>query len=498
MKRFLRPLIGALMLASASLSASPGLAAPSSASDGYFNWARIGASPVARFQGGNETYQPQARSQILTAMGYTGAEVNGILQKFASKDCVAGTIKAGDTFKRGSFIDRNGNIKVTGRVRLTDKSEPTFAVCRVYFNKGDEVNGYKYTRDIAITLVYKCRNVVEEEAPPPRPAPPPPPPEKEVPPPVEEASPLIPPSPVKERNGCGLDPKLVIGQEYEPKHHGNRAESSFLSGALYCTWRGKNGTHGIGAGIQASAWNGRVNLGKGKFEGELIAVGPAYEYISDDGWDIEAKLLGGRLNERFNQGDYHSKRSFGIVGGSLSYNNYQRRLRGEKWLPETQAFGFIGIPVSRNAEHSWQGKPITDTRDLSRLGVLAQAGVRQWLYDGKVVAPYVQVGTFLETPGNWSGSARIGIADKNRICGVGVGIDVDFLKGGSAFGLGWWCDVVRGLKFARTGHRRQQMIRETGVIDAGHGIMMVPLTRAPPAIPAQPIGEAIAVGKLTN
>jgi hypothetical protein len=476
MKSFLRPLIGALMLAGASLSASPGAAA-TRASDGYIQWLHVGASPLKSYQGGK--YRVHAWIQGMRKAGYSEVQITEFTTKFNAGDFTTGSVTKGDAWKWQTWYSR-GQIQMLKQVRLM--AEGTFETINIRLSTGE-----------VLTVVLNCDNIGELESPPEPPAPPPPPPAEEVVPP-----PVIAPPPVEQKqSGCDLDPKLVVGQEYEPTHNGNRAKSSFLSGALYCTWRGKNGTHGVGVGIQASAWDGLVNVGRGKFKGDMVAVGPAYEFISDNGWDIEGKLLFGKLNENFREGNYRSHRDFGLVGAAVSYNNYQRRLRGERWLPETQAFGFVGIPISTNAEHTWMGKPISDTRDLSRLGVLAQAGVRQWLYEGKVVSPYLQVGTFLETPGNWTGSARIGIADKNRICGVGVGIDVDFLKGGSAFGLGWWCDVVRGIKVLRASNRHKQIYNLNGAIDAGHGFMMVPLTRAP-TDPSQTVGQPLAVGLLTS
>ena len=305
--------------------------------------------------------------------------------------------------------------------------------------------------------------------------------------PKPEAPPLVPevsllPLPVEasvleeKSKRCPIDPKLVVGQEHEPKHSSNDAHSTFFSAAVYCTWRGEHGTHGVGIGTQNSWWNGKVNSGDGKFKGKFLTIGPAYEYISDYGWDSEVKLLVGKLDESFTQGDYESDREFGMFGPSLSYNNYKRRMAGEKLFPETQVFGTLMFPFSRDISHSWQGRPIEDTDELSKLDLYFNAGVRQWLYEGKWFNPYIQLGYFLEKPGAESGSARIGIADPHRICGVGVGYDHDFIAGGNVQAWGWWCDAMRGEEVYRTHKRGQQIIDTTGAVVTSNGFVMVPVT----------------------
>ncbi|QQR79206.1 MAG: LysM peptidoglycan-binding domain-containing protein [Candidatus Moraniibacteriota bacterium] len=306
-------------------------------------------------------------------------------------------------------------------------------------------------------------------------APPPPPAE----PPVAETPPPEPaivvasegPAPTPQADApkgfCNrFDPHLVIGQEHEPRHDGgDQADSNFLAAALYCTWRNEDddGTHGLGAKLTASSWSGTVNQRAGKYTGHMHLVGPAYEYISDDGWDTEVSLpMVGQLHERFHQDKYESRRDFNLVGLSAGYNNYERRLRGEPLIPETQVFGTLAIPLSRAVYHSWDGQAIADTEELSRFGVYANAGVRVWLYEDEdsVVLPYAQLGYFLETPSSESLSARLGIADTNRICGIGAGIDHDLLRGGDVAAWGWWCDVVKGIRVGRAVHRKHQMVVE--------------------------------------
>ena len=299
-------------------------------------------------------------------------------------------------------------------------------------------------------------------------------PEPVVPQPVVQLETFVP-EVVVTSSGCPIDLKAVIGREHEPKHDGNDANSAYLAWALYiCTWRGETGTHGVGIGGQASMWDGLVNGGAGRFSGRFAAIGPAYEYISDNGWDFEAKALIGRLDEKFVQGEYRSERHFTLVGPQLSYNNYERRQRGERWFPETQANIVVGLPLTKSVTHSWQGKAIEDTTELSKFGVYLNAGVRQWIYDGDIVQPYVQLGYFLESPSSESMSFRAGFADPHRVCGIGFGFDHDLKSGGNAKAWGWWCDLVKGVKVVRDHHRLSQVIEEDGV-EVVNGIYMVPL-----------------------
>lgn|GEM_PF-6479251 len=244
-------------------------------------------------------------------------------------------------------------------------------------------------------------------------------------------------------SGCPIDPKLVVGAEYEPKHSGNDAKSVYAAWAGYCTYRVAHGTVGVGVGGQFSAWEGHVNGGAGKFSGDISLVGPAVEYISDAGWDVESKLLAGELNETFRQGNYRSERHFDVAGMSVAYNNYERRNRGEKWLPETQASIVWAVP----------------TQQAHDFNTYVNAAVRQWVYDG-ALQPYVQAGYFLEDPTAESMSLRVGIADSNRICGIGAGVDIDLKQGGEAFAVGGWCDVVKGMQVYRKQQRIKQVIVE--------------------------------------
>lgn len=426
--------------------------------DGWLPIKRLNVDPYSRHR------TPDKDRKILSGRGYAAAEIEEYFSLLEQGQCSKESFARGTEYLWMSY----GNARVLEKLRAVWNKPESGLVCQL--KSGRTVVIMEVCENVAevssrAPLLPAIPEVKEELVPVPEPV-------------AAEAPPLVvveAPQPEKPVS-CPLDPKLVIGQEHEPNHSGNDAHSTFLSAALYCTWRGEKGTHGVGAGVQASWWNGTVNNGAGTFKGSLIAAGPGYEYISDDSWDMEAKLLFGTLDESFKQGDYESSRHFGVVGPSLGYNNYERRARGEKWLPETQVHGTLMFPFSKEVTHSWQGKPIEDTSELSEFNAYFNAGVRQWIYDGEVLQPYVQLGYFLESPSAESMSFRIGVADPNRICGIGIGIDHDLKNGGSADAWGWWCDGVKAIKVLRSKNRADQIVEETGNgVTVVNGITLVPL-----------------------
>ncbi len=278
----------------------------------------------------------------------------------------------------------------------------------------------------------------------------------------------LPPTLVAEESEplCRFDPHAVLGQEHEPRHDGgDQADSTFVNLGLFCTWRNASdtGTHGLGLNLTASEWSGTVNQRAGKYDGNLYLFGPAYEFISDNGWDTTVSVpMYGKLKERFAQDKYQSTRDFDLIGLSTGANFYQRRLAGEKWLPEVQVFGTAAKPLSRLVAHSWDGQAIADTAELSRFGHYLNVGVRAWLYetDESLVLPYAQLGYFLETPSSESMSARLGISDPARIVGFGIGFDHDLKRGGNVAAWGWWLDIVKGVQVGRSMYRKHQVITD--------------------------------------
>lgn len=435
----------------------------------------VGRKPVQRLTDGSlpiarlavDPYRPHRTPEkdrkILAGQGYTSAEIAEYLVLRDQGKC------AREDFSRGTKFPwmSSGNARVLENLVAVWKQPEAGLVCQLQSGRN-------------VVIMEKCDNLTEVAPRPPKTIAPPSvepklPPREETPEEPPVTPPQQPDEPVVEESWCPSDIKLVFGGENEPRHDGNKAESLYATGAMYCTWRGVDSTHGLGAGFQASKWDVLVNHGVGEAKGYLAAGGPAYERIWDDGRDMEAKLLFGRLDERFSQDQYQSRRVFDIAGVSVGHNDYQRRMRGETWFTETQYHGVLAFPLSKSVSHSWAGQSIKDTSELGEFKAYFNAGVRKWIYDdGKLPAWYVQAGYFLEDPTAESMSLRVGIADPNRICGIGIGPDYDLKHGGEAKAWGWWCDPVMGAQVARDKHRMDQLI-EKGDVTVANGIIMVPL-----------------------
>ncbi len=297
-------------------------------------------------------------------------------------------------------------------------------------------------------------------------------------PPVVTAPPKegVPPTvtlPKPQAQRCLLDPKLVFGQEHEPKDNGNVAHSTFVTAALYCIKRDGDGYTGWGVGLQNSWWDVRVNFGSGRAHGQSLAFGPAVERISDKGWTAEGKLLFGHMHQAFNQAQYANKREIDFVGVSVAFNDYQRRLQGKKWMPETRIYASVGVPTSVRATASNFGVP-ADASELERHSVVAQAGIHLDIFDAKYATFWARVGLFSELPFSQTANLRLGLSDPLRVCGVGVGFDFDLLHGGEAPGYGWWCDGIKLVDVSREGYRLDQVSDgKTATFD--NGTVMTPL-----------------------
>lgn len=380
-------------------------------------------------------------------------------------------LKPGDAFQAVAFC-KEGQVAFEKNV-IADWKQDLVVSARTYILKTGRV----------VHWVRNCNNWAMGQSIPrvaDTPTTPPPVETPTTPPPVDDEPTVPPPAddpPAEEEHApvCLFDPKAVVGQEHEPNRNGNDAHSTHLSAALYCTWRGVGGTHGLGFGLHGSWWNGHVNQGVGKYQGRMLAFGPGYEYIADDGWNLEAKLLFGRIHENFNQDQYASSRTINTVGPAVSANFGQRRARGEKFMPETRVFGMLGLPTSVKAEHSWEGKQLADTTELSRFGSYLSLGVHQDVYDFESITLWGRVGYFRESPVSETMNLRVGISDSYRICGIGAGLDFDLKNGGQAFGYGWWCDLVKGTNVVRAEYRLAQIVKETGTTFEKDGTLFVPM-----------------------
>ncbi len=349
---------------------------------------------------------------------------------------------------------------------------------RTAWSADEAVYGEKFALPSGKVLVWmrNCFNWVVVDLPPPpkKEEPPvtvtpPAPSVQEVPPaepPIQEPPPPVTEAP-KSKGMCDhIDPAVALGQEYTlPHDNGARDDSTFVTASVYCLRRlpSDDGSHGIGAKITASMWDGLTAHKRGEFSGWNVLFGPSYKQILDKGIDWEVSVVGGKQVEEYREGAYASRREFGLVGLTAGLNDYRRRLNGEEWFPEWQVFGVLTFPLDKDVSHSIFAKPIADTGDLSRFDFGLQAGFRQWIYETPDlwVHPYFQAGVFVQHPTSASMSLRLGIADPDHIFGFGVGHNYDLKNGGDLVpALGWWADPIKGGRVVRDKVRQRQIVSE--------------------------------------
>ena len=385
-----------------------------------------------------------------------------------------GMVTGDMVFKAMPFRSKDGKIKFLRDVRVCtpEQGGRPEAMETWKLSTGKTLDDMLSCGNLTFRLTPQVPPVIRED-PPTQPPKKDEPPQKEAPPDEDEDVPtmVIPPKPKAQR--CLLDPKLVFGQEHEPKDNGNVAHSTFVTAALYCIKRDGDGYTGWGVGLQNSWWDVRVNFGSGRAHGQSLAFGPAVERISDKGWTTEGKLLFGHMHQAFNQAQYANKREIDFVGVSVAFNDYQRRLQGKKWVPETRIYASVGVPTSVRATASNFGVP-TDASELERHSVVAQAGIHLDIFDAKYATFWARVGLFSELPFSQTANLRLGVSDPLRVCGVGVGFDFDLLHGGEAPGYGWWCDGIKLVDVSREGYRLNQVSDgKTATFD--NGTVMTPL-----------------------
>ena len=254
------------------------------------------------------------------------------------------------------------------------------------------------------------------------------------------------------------DAFVVTGGEFDGR--GNIDGFLSFEGAFYpFIIDGENTRDEFGVGTMDSMWGGKNYQGF-KWNGGYATIGPAGKHVDYSGWDASIKLLIGIVGEngRDAAGDYRSHRGFGVFGLSFSLNDYERELRGETTFTETQFYGSILFPFSMDAEQSWQGRSISDTRDLRKLNCIMSVGAREFLYNWEFWRLYVQGGFFMEDPTTHSLSFRIGVSDIHKISFAGVGPNANLDHGTLALGADMGVDLLRAWDYERAQHRRTAMI----------------------------------------
>ena len=278
--------------------------------------------------------------------------------------------------------------------------------------------------------------------------------------------PLLPPVVTASKGLCDrIDMAGAIGQHHVPTQNGDNASSNFLTFLVDCLQRleSDDGSWGLGGSVKYSDWKGTANRGAGQYKGDNHFAMVSYRQIMDEGYDWGVAVGPGRQRESYRQDRYASETTYTLLGISLGANDYRRRLAGEMWDVERQVYGGISLPISANLSQSWEGKNIPDTSSMARLKVGIQAGGRWWPYETESipVLPFVEGGVFIQHPTSASGNLMIGIADRARIVGIGIGVDKDFQNGGDAVGAwGWWADPFQAGRVGRSMYRKHQVVTD--------------------------------------
>ena len=278
-----------------------------------------------------------------------------------------------------------------------------------------------------------------------------------------------------------MEPEAALGQHHVPPQNGDRARSDFLAFLVDCQRRlaSDDGSWGVGVKGNASQWKGTANRGAGGYRGYQWLAQGSYREILDEGrnWNVGAGV--GRQRESYREGAYASETTYHLVGVTAAYNDYRRRMAGETWNVEQQYFAGITVPTAAHMSQTWFGQP-TDASGMPRLKVGVQAGGRWWIHETEdsVVLPYVEAGLFVQHPTSASGNVLVGIADRNRVCGIGIGVDKDLQNSGDAVGAwGWNCDLFQGGRVVRAKARERQIVVDNearGVrFDRASGVMYV-------------------------
>ncbi|MCW1888803.1 MAG: hypothetical protein KIH67_004630, partial [Candidatus Moranbacteria bacterium] len=148
MNRFNRRLFGAMVLLGATL-AVPTAAHATRGPDGYYQWSRVGASAMTRFQNGTAEPIMEARSRALHKMGLNAYETQYALDAMRNGNYEQGVITRGTRFKTMSYATPN-EVSVIQNVELTADGE--YIVYRVRIPAGPA------RRAMTITFVKDCSN----------------------------------------------------------------------------------------------------------------------------------------------------------------------------------------------------------------------------------------------------------------------------------------------------------------------------------------------------
>ena len=419
-----------IMLENRSQRAS--VTAPSTTASGDFRWTKVGGAPLHGCGGRSDA---TINLEAWKKLGLSQEDQDMLQRKISEGQHKEIFLKPGRRFQAAAFCEKGHVSFKYNVVAAWDRSVVVSA--RTYILSGGRL----------LHWVRNCNNWVLDTV--------------VLPPAVAIAPPAAAP---REEPEIVAEPEaVVIAERYDydlALYAGADQNVRFggFEGALYPLLKEtKEGRHAVGIGAKGDWWKGENAQGF-QYDGNNLTVGPAYKWSGYDGRDVNVKLLAGRVKENGHQGDYRSQQTYRALCLATNYTDASRERAGEEVLPEWSAWANYCHLMARSVGHSWQGSPISDTSDLGKSRAIVSIGGRVILHQNLETAtsgalsgtvarnlqPFVELGGNVETPGDPTGHAYVGIRTANKLWTVGVG--AHFGPEGTIPGFAVTFDAGRAIK----------------------------------------------------
>lgn len=409
-----------------------------------FYWRKVGGAPLKGCGGKDEAEINQAAWK---AHGLTDAERAELQTLVTGKKFEDRFVAVGEQHAEVSFC-KAGTVVVRKNV-VTDWPKETAVASRTF----------KLSTGRQMDWVRNCANWLKSASPSPSPVVLMAPAKAENAVDTEEVTPAEQLAVVAERfdydlgTYAGADPNVAFAG---------------LEGAVY-PWLvpGAKGRHAYGIGVKYDWWSGE-SKGFG-YDGDHLAIGAAYKWSGDDGVDVNAKLLSGRVKENGHERDYRNWQAYKSVCLATNLTDASRERAGQTLFPEWTVWANYCRLTAKSFGHTWQGNPIADTSALGKSTALLSVGGRLYWHKNLETAgiasgdiarklqPFVELGFNREVPAKVSGHAYIGVRTADKIWTAGVG--PHFSSDGVVPGFGVTFDAGRQMKNSISSARWQETLQ---------------------------------------
>jgi hypothetical protein len=198
---------------------------------------------------------------------------------------------------------------------------------------------------------------------------------------------------------CPFEAYAGVGFKEET---GDAEDSWHWAKARYYPWQTQMGSVETGLGFYASGGFGSGEDNGYDFEWDRFSVGPSLKVVGED-WDASLDLGLGLLKNKGEEDLYKSEQEDVFVGISASANSWKRRVRGEKWFPETEFFVGLDIIVDSDKDASYDGESLDqEPWDNQRL----EAKIEQDIYDLKIGDWRVTPSAIIGATHEWGGGGE--------------------------------------------------------------------------------------------